>query len=53
MTYTNICVVNEYEKNINNYLGNLTFSEVRNLKELVEWNVKHADIELPFGEYIL
>jgi hypothetical protein len=45
--------VNEYRKNINDYLGSLAFSEVKNLKELIEWNEKHADIELPFGEHRL
>jgi hypothetical protein len=38
---------------VNEYLGSLAFSEVKNLKELIEWNEKHADIELPFGEHRL
>jgi len=46
-------VVNEYRKNIDEYLDSLEFSEVKNLKELTDWNEKHADIELPFGEYSL
>ena len=42
------CSVHDYEDN--DYLGALESSEVRNLKELIDWNKAHADIEMPYGE---
>lgn len=43
-------LVHEYKKNVDDYLEGLDFSEVRSLKELIEWNKEHADIEMPYRE---
>ena len=37
----------EYGPHINHYLKSLDTSPVRTLKELVEWNISHKDLELP------
>ncbi|KAJ4862552.1 amidase domain-containing protein [Trichoderma breve] len=37
----------EFQQVINHYLETLNSSEVRTLKELVDWNRQHADRELP------
>lgn len=42
--------VREYASNVDQYLGELESAEVRNLAELIAWNEKHADKELPFGK---
>lgn len=44
-----VILLHDYKKNVDSYLGDLEYSEVRNLKELIEWNKEHADIELPFN----
>lgn len=43
----------EFRDLMNNYLQELVESEVRNLQELVEWNKKHAEKELPSGKHII
>ncbi|PTB39058.1 hypothetical protein M441DRAFT_71393 [Trichoderma asperellum CBS 433.97] len=37
----------EFQRVFNRYLETLDSSQVRNLKELVDWNLQHADRELP------
>lgn len=37
----------EFQPAFNHYLETLVSSSVRNLKELVDWNRQHADMELP------
>lgn len=43
----------EFPQAFNRYLETLDSSQVRNLKELVDWNRQHADKELPKGTGIL
>ncbi|KAL5119079.1 hypothetical protein ACEQ8H_003003 [Pleosporales sp. CAS-2024a] len=43
-----VILSHDYEDNVNDYLGALESSEVRNLKELIDWNKAHADIEMPY-----
>ncbi|KAF2257469.1 amidase signature enzyme [Trematosphaeria pertusa] len=47
-TGMSIILFHEYKKNVDDYLEGLDFSEVRSLKELIEWNKEHADIEMPY-----
>lgn len=42
----------EFQGALNRYLETLESSQVRNLRELVDWNRQHADIELPQGTRI-
>jgi amidase len=44
-----IVIGGDFKRNIENYLADLETSPVRTLEELVEFNKKHADIELPPG----
>ncbi|KAF2870747.1 hypothetical protein BDV95DRAFT_574534 [Massariosphaeria phaeospora] len=46
--YANRRRVHEYANNINSYLSGLELSAVRNIKELIDWNTAHADIEMPY-----
>lgn len=45
-------VAYEFQPAFNHYLETLVSSSVRNLKELVDWNRQHADMELPIGTRI-
>lgn len=42
----------EFQQVFNRYLETLDSSQVRNLKELVDWNRQHAERELPKGTRI-
>lgn len=41
------CQVADLKNHLNSYLENLEESEVRSLKDIIEYNNKHADLELP------
>ncbi|KAF2110417.1 amidase signature domain-containing protein [Lophiotrema nucula] len=47
-TAMSVIMFHDYKRNVDQYLSNLETSEVRSLKELIEWNKAHADIELPY-----
>jgi amidase len=42
--------VADLENDMNNYLSGLEKSDVKTLKEIVEWNRQHADEALPSGK---
>ena len=39
----------DFKADMNHYLGSLKSSNVRSLKELVDWNIAHTDIAVPEG----
>jgi hypothetical protein len=39
------------ERDMNQYLDSLKTTQVRTLKELVEWNTQHAEEALPAGKH--
>jgi amidase len=43
----------DFKRNIETYLADLETSPVRTLKEMVEFNKKHADVELPPSKQII
>jgi amidase len=43
-------IAGDFKRNIELYLSDLETSPVRTLEELIEFNKKHADKELPPGE---
>lgn len=40
----------DLENDMNNYLSGLEKSNVKSLKEIVQWNQQHADEALPSGK---
>lgn len=41
--------VTDLKRDLNAYLDDLAESEVRSLADVIEYNIKHADVELPPG----
>lgn len=40
----------EFEKDLNTYLAGLESTPVKTLKDLVQWNKEHSDLEMPPGK---
>lgn len=41
--------VTDLKRDLNAYLEDLEESEVRSLADVIDYNIKHADVELPPG----
>ena len=46
-------IVADLENGMKKYLSGLENSNVKSLKEIVEWNMQHADEALPLGKLYL
>lgn len=44
-----IDIVTDLKRDLNSYLEDLAESEVRSLADVIDYNIKHADLELPPG----
>lgn len=40
----------DLKRDLNAYLGDLEESQVRSLADVIDYNIKHADVELPPGK---
>jgi hypothetical protein len=43
----------EYKEDIDSYLADLKETKVKNLQELVDWNLAHAEEALPAGTWTM
>lgn len=43
-------IVADLKRDLNAYLEDLAESEVRSLKDVIEFNLEHRDLELPPGK---
>lgn len=42
--------VADFKKDIDKFLRSVGYSKVRSLQEIIDFNIEHADIEMPIGE---